>query len=228
MSSNGLVTRCFPRVLLICLMGGVIGSSVSPAAAQVRAAATSRPVGSIHGVVVVRLRQPGGVGDIAIPDAVVTIAQAAGGSTVLAQTVSRPNGFFALPVQPTGDYRVCAAAPGFGSACAPQIIDAASRVTPPLHLSLVPPEGVLHGTVVLRDGSPAARSAPAWATGGAAKVTLSNAAGRLIAGPVSVNSAGHYVLAPVAAGSDHCPLGRLRGRQGVEEDRAVGGRPRRR
>jgi hypothetical protein len=159
-------------------------------------------VGSVHGVVVAEIPGAGGRGSIPIPNAEVTVADGAI-SAPGGETFTTLAGRFSTPLQPAGRYHVCAKAAGFAEGCSQRVQISTDSVALSQLLALRPLDGVLHGHISLQDGTPAVRLAAAQGmTAGAAQVSLADSQGRLIAGPVSVNAGGDYVLAPVAAGSN--------------------------
>jgi hypothetical protein len=175
------------------------GVAASPSGAQ---GPTDRPRGLVRGVVVADVPTVRGRGSIPIPNAQVTVADATG-PTPGGKTSTRLDGRFSTPMQPAGGYRVCAKAAGFAEGCSQLLQITTDSVALSEPLALKPQDGVLHGHISLQDGTFAVRPATAQdTTAGAAQVSLTDAQGRLIAGPVSVNAGGDYVLAPVAAAPD--------------------------
>jgi hypothetical protein len=170
-------------------------------AAQPSVAQNLPASGSVHGIVVADVPSPGGRTTIQIPNATVTIADVVTG-TARGQTVTTLSGAFATPLQPAGSYRVCAIAAGLAENCSEPAQITTDSISLPRLLALEPQGGALHGHVSLRDGSPAVRSGFArGTTAGAAQVSLADG-GHIIAGPVSVNASGDYLLTPVAPGTN--------------------------
>jgi hypothetical protein len=181
---------------LIAIWYGVVSP---PSAAQEQ---QPRLVGSIHGYVVADVPSASGRGSISIPNARVTVAEATRPAPEN-ETFTALTGRFSTPLQPPGSYRVCAKAEGFAESCSLPVQITTDSVALSQLLALKPQDGVLYGHISLRDGTPAVRLAVAeGTTAGAAQVSLADGAGRVIAGPVSVNVGGEYVLAPVAAASN--------------------------
>ncbi len=158
--------------------------------------------GSIHGVVLGETLEGGVPIDLAMPNAAVNVRDASG--TVVGEAKTNMAGIFASPPLAAGAYRVCASAVGFKEICASAsttLVNATVALREPL--TLTPVGGTLHGRVTLKDGSPAARlSIAAGNSAAAAQVSLADSSGHILTGPVSVNTSGDYILAPVAAGTD--------------------------
>lgn len=161
----------------------------------------SAPRASIHGRVVAALPSPGGTVDIPLPNVTVTVSDATSGAA-RGQAITTLAGTFASPPLPAGFYRACVQAKGFAQACSESVQITTDTTSLRQFLTLVPQGGTLHGRVALHDGSVAMRFAAAQGTSaGAAQVSLMNG-DQVIAGPVSVNANGDYVLAPVSAGAN--------------------------
>ncbi len=191
------------RAVLYLPLGAAVMASVLMAPQPwARSQAQAPPlVGAVHGEVIADL--PGSQ-RVAIPGAKVSLRAArTPGRAPLATATANLRGLFATPMQPAGVYTLCATAPGFAETCAPQpvnIVGDTVFVTSPL--ALRPLGGVVQGQVTLKDGQPAVRAdSPLGLGADAAQVTLTDAAGKVVAGPVGVNAAGRYVLAGVSAGS---------------------------
>jgi hypothetical protein len=192
---NTAPLRPRPSVVLVATLLAC-GLAARPSVAQ-----NPPPSGSVHGIIVADVPSPGGRITLPVPNATVTIADVATG-TARGQTVTTLTGAFATPLQPAGSYRVCATAAGLAENCSEPAQITTDSVSLPRLLALEPQGGTLHGHVSLRDGNPAVRSGFARGTAaGAAQVSLADG-GRIIAGPVSVNATGDYLLTPVAPGTN--------------------------
>jgi hypothetical protein len=158
--------------------------------------------GSIHGLVLGETLEGGVPIDLAMPNATVKVRDASG--AIVGEATTNMAGIFASPPLAAGAYRVCASAVGFKEICASDsttLVNATVALREPL--TLTPLGGTLHGRVTLKDGSPAARlSTAAGNSAATAQVSLADSSGHILTGPVSVNTSGDYILAPVAAGTD--------------------------
>jgi hypothetical protein len=194
-----------PTLILgvVSAVANVAGLFVDPAFGQTQPQVPPLNfAGSIHGVVLGETLEGGFPIDLAMPNAAVKVRDAS--DTVVGETKTNVAGTFASPVLAAGTYRVCASAVGFKEICASDsttLVKATVALREPL--TLTPLGGTLHGRVTLKDGSPAARLAiAAGNSAAAAQVRLADSGGHVLTGPVSVNTSGDYILAPVAAGSD--------------------------
>ena len=197
---KGLGRLCACGLMRVAWLGLVI--AYAAASHPLLAQDQTTLVGSVHGIVVGDIPSSGGRGSIPLPNSRVTVADAAT-SVPRGDTFTTLAGLFSTPLQPAGSYRVCAKATGFAESCSEPVQITTDSVALKQLLALKPIDGVLHGHISLQDGGPAVRLDVAQGmSAGAAQVSLADAEGRMIAGPVSVNTGGDYVLAPVAAGSN--------------------------
>jgi Carboxypeptidase regulatory-like domain len=187
------------RALSLGLLATCAGVGLLPSSAE---AQQPTLVGSVHGMVVADVPSAGGGDNIPLPNARVTVADAATTAS-RGETFTTLAGRFSTPLQPAGTYRVCATAPGFAQSCSQPVQITTDSVSLKQLLALKPQNGVLYGRVSLQDGTPAVRlDAGLGMTAGAAQVSLADAEGHAVAGPVSVDAGSQYVLAPVVAGSN--------------------------
>jgi hypothetical protein len=135
--------------------------------------------------------------EIALPGAEVFVRGPTGANPVApVQTTSR--GHFRLGALAPGPYMTCATKDGFATSCVSvTVTDHNLSLTEPINIA--PIAIAVRGCVTLKDGSPAERTALALPqTAGSAQVSAIDATGKVLTGPVTVNSAGCYVL-PFAA-----------------------------
>lgn len=163
----------------------------------------------IHGYVVANLnsdvagasRQQGA--DIAVPDVEVVAKNVASG-VLSARTRTDPFGYFRTPALPAGNYQICVSGKEFASSCDPAVVSVDARVRVLDHsVSIRPALRAVFGSVVLADNTtPCFWYRPDFDANFVmtAKISLEDAAGTVIAGPVRGNNSGRYVL-PTSAGA---------------------------
>jgi hypothetical protein len=161
--------------------------------------------GQVRGIVVTQLPSGLGTQDVALPNATVYLTPIDTTARVPGSVVATdPNGQFVTARMQAGTYRVCAEAVGFQSGCAVNAIvvtDHVVHLRP--HLLLRANGGFVFGHVSLKGVSVAARPKfGSFGAAGAAPVSLMNAAGAVVAGPVSVNGTGIYVLGKVTSAAN--------------------------
>ncbi|MBI1765618.1 MAG: hypothetical protein HYR56_29805 [Acidobacteria bacterium] len=126
-------------------------------------------------------------------------------NTATPKVATNTHGYFAIPRQQPGRYQLCLEGDGFISACDPAIISIAGETIVLDHDALIAPEpGTLRGTVLM--GKPARwcyQESQQFGTLEAAKVSLVNSGGAVVAGPVTGNSFGQYVLPKVPAAGNY-------------------------
>jgi hypothetical protein len=121
---------------------------------------------------------------------------------------TNPQGYFAIHNLDEGRYQVCVSATGFASQCEDRIVSVSRPAQILDHLVRIAPEAnALVGAVHLADGTtpcfwyrPSFNPQPL-----VAKVSLLDATSKVVAGPVSGNALGQYVL-PVASGVQSATL----------------------
>ncbi len=132
--------------------------------------------------------------DVALPGAKVFVKKEDGEPDQDSVTSTNGIGRFSINQRPPGTYNVCASLTGFTTKCA-SITVGNQNVFLSQNLSLKPIGASLRGCVTLKDGTPAVRTAASvYQTAASAEVSAVNDAGKIVAGPVPVNSAGCYVL----------------------------------
>lgn len=187
--------------LAIAVLGSLLAASVS-------LGCKPKPKmlgGGIHGHVVAQLRgkgEPGSasnLGRVELPGAQVTATKVGGGGA--SQPVeTNAHGYFQIPQLDAGDYQVCADAPGFTTRCLAANVSVTNwTVVLSDEILLAPKDTAIVGRVLLGGphGVPCFTDRPAFRTFVAAKVTLQNANGAVVAGPVSGNGVGQFVLPAV-------------------------------
>lgn len=173
-------------------------TAVAVLAAGAGVAETMAPlVASIHGSLVGQVRDHGGTLELPLPGAQIEARDEAG--KVVGKTITDANGRFATPSLPAGSYTICGLAGGFKETCEDNAIAIAKDDVALNRVLSLPADGsALHGRVTLKDGAPALRLALASGqTAAAAEISLVDAAGKVVAGPVRPNQQGDYVIAPV-------------------------------
>lgn len=123
-------------------------------------------------------------------------------NTVTPKVTTNTHGYFAIPRQSPGRYQLCLEGDGFIATCDNALISIAGETIVLDHEAVIAPEtGVLHGTVLFGGKPPrwCYQESQQFGTLVAAKVTLVNAGGTVVAGPVTGNSSGQYVLPKVPA-----------------------------
>jgi hypothetical protein len=129
---------------------------------------------------------------VALPDARVFLRSVAGGIERPPGDASDVAGFYETPTQPVADlYEVCAAAPGFTTACHRDAVDfrVRKRFAEIRDLELETAGDALRGTILLRDGSRCAE---------APRALVFDLAGNALV-DVSANARGEYIAAPLPA-----------------------------
>jgi hypothetical protein len=120
---------------------------------------------------------------------------------VLASTVTNSFGKFVFPIQTPGRYRLCFSGPGFVSSCWPTAVTIGNESFDlPDDAIIAPKRGVIWGQVRLQDGTICYQNNQVFDVLVAARVSLFDSAGVRLAGPVSGNDSGFYVL-PGLSGS---------------------------
>ena len=117
-------------------------------------------------------------------------------NTTTPKVTTNTHGYFAIPRQSPGRYQLCLEGDGFIATCDPALISIAGETIILDHEAAIAPEpGVLHGTVLFGGKPPrwCYQESQQFGTLVAAKVTLVNAGGTAVAGPVTGNSSGQYV-----------------------------------
>ncbi len=113
-----------------------------------------------------------------------------------APVTTNVSGHFDTPRLASGRYQLCVEAPGFVSNCSSQVFDVGSEnIILNFDLPIAPEPGSIHGRVMLADAAHVAcfTQRQAYGTLTAGKVWL-DGGGNQVAGPVTANSAGQYVL----------------------------------
>jgi len=125
-------------------------------------------------------------------------------SVISAPVKTNPEGYFRTDSLPPGEYLVCVDGVGYTSSCDPKPVRILSSIEVLDHIvEIRPASGFVAGTVRLADQlTPCFWFRPAFDTNTVitAKVSLLNSGGTVVAGPVSGNSVGQYVL-PVPQGT---------------------------
>ncbi|NTX57042.1 carboxypeptidase-like regulatory domain-containing protein [Myxococcus sp. CA039A] len=113
------------------------------------------------------------------------------------------HGFFGVPRQPAGTYRLCWSAPGFVSGCQTTNFSLADETfVMPIHLPLVPVRPLVWGRALLRDGSVPLSRNNFLGVNVAARVRLVNpATNATVSSEVQVNALGQYAVGDAPAGS---------------------------
>ncbi|HMG56932.1 MAG TPA: carboxypeptidase regulatory-like domain-containing protein [Kofleriaceae bacterium] len=123
-------------------------------------------------------------------------------STMSPKVATNAAGYFHTPVVPPGQYHMCVSGAGFAQRCETEVVTIAGRQVELDHVVLIAPVNLsISGTVLLKDNkTPCFWFRPAFDTNAVtqAKVSLTDTAGNLVAGPIKGNSLGQYVL-PVGA-----------------------------
>lgn len=138
---------------------------------------------------------------ILLPNIQVSLRNAASKATT-APVSTNPQGYFAIHNLDEGRYQVCVSGAGFTSRCEDRIVSVSRPAQILDHLVEIAPEAnALVGAVRLADGiTPCFWYRPSInPLALVAKVSLLDAASKTVAGPVSGNALGQYVL-PVANG----------------------------
>lgn len=158
--------------------------------------------GEIHGFV---SAQPGKQNDVTaagravqirVPNVKVTAKNTAT-NALSAPVTTNVNGHFVTPRLATGQYQLCVEAPGFASNCSATVLNVGSEgIVLGSDLPIAPEPGAVQGRVTLADGASAScfTERQMFATRSSAKVWLVDGGGNQVAGPVTSNSAGQYVL----------------------------------
>jgi hypothetical protein len=123
-------------------------------------------------------------------------------------TTSQPvttnaHGYFQVPRLPPGAYQVCANAPGFNQGCLPGNVTIGSFTAVLAEdVRIQPVQPAIVGQVALgtKQDVPCFTDRPGFRTFVAAKVSLQDSGGATVAGPVSGNGLGQYVLPAVTVG----------------------------
>jgi hypothetical protein len=128
---------------------------------------------------------------------------------LIGPVTTNPQGYFRTPPLPPGPptgattYQICVSGPGFVPSCDSQANTVAAG--PPVVLnhtvSITPTPKAVWGTVRLQDSTPCFWFQPSFGASVTASVTLVDAGNNVIAGPVSGNSRGQYVLPVSVTGS---------------------------
>jgi hypothetical protein len=114
------------------------------------------------------------------------------------QVKTNPQGYFRTNTLAPGVYHICVEGTGYTSSCDPQEIEIVNSIHVMNHtVEIRPASGAIDGTVRLADQvTPCFWFRPAFSTQTviAAKVSLLDTGGKVVAGPVNGNSVGQYVL----------------------------------
>jgi len=158
--------------------------------------------GPIHGYVAASLASSA-VTTVVIPGPVINLPDI----TVFAKNIktsassapvkTNPQGYFRTPTLPPGVYHICVQGTGYTSSCDRQEIEIVNSTHVMDHtVRISPAGGAIDGTVRLADlVTPCFWFRPAFAQSViAAKVSLVDTGGNVVAGPVNGNSVGQYVL----------------------------------
>ena len=117
---------------------------------------------------------------------------------------TNPEGYFRTDSLPPGEYQLCVDGPGYAISCDPKAVSVVNSIVVLDHIvEIRPTSGFVAGTVRLADQvTNCFWFRPAFDTNAVitAKVSLLDGAGTVVAGPVSGNSVGQYVL-PVSQGT---------------------------
>jgi hypothetical protein len=157
--------------------------------------------GDIRGFVEARFANA----DILLGHAKVYLKRMSDNSVVADSTVqTNPTGRFITNRQPSGKYLACAEVESFESACADEAIEVVDHeIALKLPIALKPLGGVIRGRVTLPGGEPAAGQGMAlYSPSGTTEVSLVDAGGNRVAGPVQANAAGDYIIANVKPGTN--------------------------
>jgi len=157
------------------------------------------PGAEVHGYISAVFPGQNGNIEITLPNVKVSLRSPSGQTVAQSSVTTNSRGYFRIPTQPPGQYRVCAEAPGFQPGCGEKDIEIGNyTVLLNPHLILRPIGAAIHGHVQLKDGSPAARTGSSlYSSSGAAQVSVVDASGKTVAGPVQVNASGDYVVPSV-------------------------------
>jgi hypothetical protein len=108
------------------------------------------------------------------------------------------NGFFSLSQIPNGTgNQICWSSPSLGSACGTAFSANAKGITYPPHEFVPPRPRWVYGTVTRPDGSPVHIVNGTFSTDVRVSVKLTNSANATVAGPVTANGIGQYMIGTV-------------------------------
>lgn len=163
--------------------------------------------GPIHGYVAMTASDQSGA-SFNVPDMQVWARNIVTGAAS-AHVRTNAAGYFRTPVVPAGQYNMCVTGPGFTQRCETAVVTVAHSMVVLDHMiQVVPAVPAISGTVRLKDQqgqeTPCFSFQAAFSTSAVvqARVSLVDAGGALLVGPVNGNSLGQYVIpAPVAPGS---------------------------
>jgi hypothetical protein len=140
---------------------------------------------------------------------------------------TNPQGYFRTSTLSPGVYHICAAGTGYTSSCDPQEIEIVNSIYVMNHtVEIRPAGGAIDGTVRLADQvRPCFWFRPAFSTQTviAAKVSLLDTGGNVVAGPVNGNSVGQYVLPVLGSQGGFTLRAVCEGLSSTEEVRFPGG-----
>jgi hypothetical protein len=180
-----------------------------------------RPVlgGQVHGYVMALLRTTQGKSKIpsqvGLPDASVYLKRLPAGTVVpSSKTTTNAHGYFIIPRQTVGRYRICYSKAGFTPRCDDSIISIGRDTVVLTHFLLLSPKapGAVVGRALLKDGSVAFRETYAFGTLVTTQVNLFDSASNKVWGPITANNYGVFVVPdPPGAGTyqlkGSCALG---------------------
>ncbi|MCE9669043.1 hypothetical protein LY474_14620 [Myxococcus stipitatus] len=156
----------------------------------------------VHNHVYVQAWGTGWPGRVYLPNVELWVRDVATGVDS-AHVRSDAHGFFGVPRQPAGTYRLCWSAPGFVSGCQSTTFTLGDETyVMPEHLPLVPRLSLLWGRVLLRGGAVPFARRPALGVAVGATVRVSNpTTGGVVATEAPVNAQGYYAVGDVPVGT---------------------------
>jgi len=148
--------------------------------------------GEIHGYVSTLLNEKADM--IRLPAITVYLKDPSTSATGPAATTDA-HGQYVLARQNTGSYQLCAEAPNFAPICDPTPLTLTDEVFYPTTDLLIAPEpDAIRGTILLADSLPCYHENQTFNTSAVTKVWLEDTSGTTVAGSVTANSQGQYVL----------------------------------
>jgi hypothetical protein len=186
-AQNFLQCLCLSLLLLGALLSAGCKSTVVEAAGG----------GQIHGYVSADLGANGPV--VRLPGAVVYVKDQAGNAGPRVATDSE--GQYVIPRKPAGSYTVCAELTGFEAKCAPEAVKVertTAYANDDLLLKPIPP--FLATQVATKDGGSCEHENALFATSQHTVVTVLNASGTTVAGPLKTNGSGEVIIPQLPSG----------------------------
>ncbi|HEX3759789.1 MAG TPA: hypothetical protein VHW23_13840 [Kofleriaceae bacterium] len=190
-----------PRTRVLVAIGYLAAAACQPPdSTAVEITASQAAGGPIHGYVATAGNDQRGA-QINVPDIQVWAQNAITGAAG-PRVRTNAAGYFHTAVLPAGQYNLCVGGAGYATRCETTVVTVAHSMVQLDHvLAIVPLSATVWGTVRLSDKTtPCFWFRPAFSTGAViqAHVSLTDASGTLVAGPVNGNTLGEFVL-PVAA-----------------------------